>query len=871
MSPIPSYIGEQLGWGKAGHLLSALALGSAFLSFLLYWKSETWRELKRWARGAFVLHGLSLVGLLGIILYLMLHHRFEYHYVWQHTNTAMEPRFILSALWEGQEGSFLLWMLWHAVIGILVMRLGGCHEHRVMWVLSLAQTFLATMILGIQFLVNGQEIIIGSDLFTLTREHPAMRNVPLFFRPDYLKRLDGRGLNPLLQNYWMTIHPPVLFLGFAATVVPYAFVVGSLRSNDWETWIRPVRPWAFLALGLLGAGILMGAAWAYEALSFGGFWAWDPVENASLVPWLALVAGVHLLLIPRTAGLNLFLAVCLLVGSFVLVLWSTFLTRSGILGDSSVHSFTDLGMTAQLLLYVGFFAWLPAALILHHSSFRWFNLLFPAIPLLFFGVWGTEAVWTRLVFLAGVAVLIGLTLVAVRRRLSGWKSSEPLLSRDMWMFTGSLVLALSWFHIIHETSRPALGKAFRGLGILEKLYPANYAPPSDIIDRYNYVEGLLGGAILLLMGATQFLRYRETPWRPFLRQMAAAATIAVGLTIGVALLVPIRSKFHYLLLLFTALFSVVANGLYAWKVARFKLRASVASLAHIGFGLLLAGAVIAGGYKTIVSSNYRELINLETLNKNFKNSENMLLHKGDTIPMKDYRVVYFRDSVEAPRVYFGVKFFNREGQELFTLWPQVQTNPRMGDVAEPATRHGLGRDLYTHVSYVDKAKLNFLLQPADTNNSTGLRDIGTFSMQQGDSVQLTNSLVIFSSLKSKQPLDSLDIPARLELEGLFTVIGYNGTLSTVKPTILIENNTFQSFPASCPNTGIRIEVKRILPQERRLEVHLSQPVINPKDDFIILQVILFPGVNLLWSGAALMTLGLLLAAYLRFSKDFSSA
>ncbi|MDV7399460.1 cytochrome c biogenesis protein CcsA, partial [Arthrospira platensis SPKY1] len=100
--------------------------------------------------------------------------------------------------------------------------------------------------------------------------------------------MQGSGLNPLLQNYWMTIHPPTLFLGFASTAIPFAYAIAGLWTKEHQAWLKPALPWALFSGAILGTGILMGGAWAYEALSFGGYWAWDPVENMSLVPWLIL-------------------------------------------------------------------------------------------------------------------------------------------------------------------------------------------------------------------------------------------------------------------------------------------------------------------------------------------------------------------------------------------------------------------------------------------------------------------------------------------------------------------------------------------------------------------------------------------------------
>ena len=132
-----------------------------------------------------------------------------------------------------------------------------------------------------------------------------MIDAPIFSTADYLSLIEGRGLSPLLQNYWMTIHPPVLFLGFASTAIPFGFALGGLLTKDHKGWLRPALRWSLFSAFFLGTGILMGAAWAYEALGFGGYWAWDPVENAVFVPWIILVAGIHTNLVALNTGYSI--------------------------------------------------------------------------------------------------------------------------------------------------------------------------------------------------------------------------------------------------------------------------------------------------------------------------------------------------------------------------------------------------------------------------------------------------------------------------------------------------------------------------------------------------------------------------------------
>src|SRR5258706_2084484 len=163
----------------------------------------------------------------------------------------------------------------------------------------------------------------------------------------------------------MVIHAAVLFLGFASTIVPFAYAISGLWTKKFGDWIRPALPWALFAAAVLGTGIMMGGKWAYESLNFGGYWAWDPVENASLVPWLILIAGVHTLLIYKHSGHSLRATYVFFLLSFGLVLYSTFLTRTGVLGDTSVHAFTGADMTQQLYLFLTIFIWLTALVATH--------------------------------------------------------------------------------------------------------------------------------------------------------------------------------------------------------------------------------------------------------------------------------------------------------------------------------------------------------------------------------------------------------------------------------------------------------------------------------------------------------------------------
>ncbi|MGF2413435.1 MAG: cytochrome c biogenesis protein CcsA, partial [Ferruginibacter sp.] len=347
--------GEHLLPGQIGQFFVILAFIASLIATIAYFKASIIKDFTekqswvRFARTAFFIQVASAIIIFAIIFFICSNHYFEYMYAYKHASKELESKFLLACIWEGQEGSFLLWTICHSALGLFIIAkskkplLAGW-EAPVMTVISLAQFFLGMMILGI-YIFN---VRIGSSPFTLTRNEI---EGPIFSMPNYLTFIkDGVGLNVLLRNYWMVIHPPVLFLGFACTIIPFAFAYAGIQTKRFGEWVKPALPFALLGACVLGVGIMMGGKWAYESLSFGGYWAWDPVENASLVPWLLLIAGLHTMVIYNATGQSLRASYLFAFLSFVFVLYSTFLTRTGVLGDTSVHAFTDAGSAINFMI-----------------------------------------------------------------------------------------------------------------------------------------------------------------------------------------------------------------------------------------------------------------------------------------------------------------------------------------------------------------------------------------------------------------------------------------------------------------------------------------------------------------------------------------
>lgn len=288
------------------------------------------------ARILFLVVVVGIVAVSAIQLYNILTYNYQYTYVWGHSSRELSKPLLIATFYAGQEGSFMLWTLLSACMGFMLLPYIRKHNYEspIMAFYTLILVFLLLM-------------LVAKSPFALVWESFAKDGVQQGFMPP-----NGKGLNPLLQNIWITIHPPILFTGFAAMSVPFVFALAALIRRDYQQWIRVSLPWILFATAILGFGIMLGGFWAYETLGWGGFWGWDPVENSSLIPWLVSVALVHTMLTQKKTGGLIKTNLVLAILCFLMVLYSTFLTRSGVLGDTSVHSFVDPGFFAYVLLVV---------------------------------------------------------------------------------------------------------------------------------------------------------------------------------------------------------------------------------------------------------------------------------------------------------------------------------------------------------------------------------------------------------------------------------------------------------------------------------------------------------------------------------------
>lgn len=369
-----------------GTIVIWVALVAALVAALSYYRLTTNKiSDPTLARRSFWVTVVSVVGASALLMYYILNHQFEYSYVWSYSSKNLPLHLLISSFWAGQEGSFLFWTLCAVLIGIVLLKFTRRNtiEFEVMAVYMLTVSALLVM------------LIAKSPFTYIWQTYPDQLtpgNVPS----------DGRGLNPLLQNVWMIAHPPVLFVGFATLAVPFAFAIAALWRKRYGEWVAPALPWVAFGALSLGLGLMLGGYWAYGVLGWGGWWGWDPVENSSLIPWITVVILLHTLLVQKNTGKLARTNFVLAIVSFLLVVYSTFLTRSGILGESSVHSFVDPGNLVYGLLigWIALMTGLGAAMLLR----RWKELQRIAVP---------AGTWTRESFLALGAVAMALSALVI--------------------------------------------------------------------------------------------------------------------------------------------------------------------------------------------------------------------------------------------------------------------------------------------------------------------------------------------------------------------------------------------------------------------------------------------------------------------------
>lgn len=519
-----------------GTTIVYIAFISCFLSAVMYFfASRGNTKAIAPARLFFHVSVIMTISSAAYLLYLIITHQFQFTYVWNYSSKDLPINLLASTFYAGQEGSFHLWAFMMSVLGIFLLGYlksrdndktinhhadngNDNYEPLVMFTFALIQSFLLFI------------LIIKSPYLYVWESFP--KDVTIGFVPE-----DGRGLNPLLQNFWMTIHPPILFAGFSSLAIPFCFAIAALVKNSYNRWLKLVLPWTLFSGMVLGVGIMLGGFWAYGVLGWGGYWGWDPVENSSFVPWIVIVAAIHSMIAEEKTGKFKKTSLLLAIVAFILVLYSTFLTRSGILGDASVHSFVDPGQEVYLFLVV------------------------------FLSLFG-----------AG-----GLGLILFRWKSLNSEKSEPanILSRESAIFIGAITLCATALVIGVGTSWPIFSKA--------TVDPAFY-------NKMNLPLAILIAAI---NGISLLLAWKHTDEKRFYKSLYLPLILTGVITAGLVIFAV--HDILIAVFVAASIFALLVNANIAYKIfVKNNLKAGP-YVAHLGIMILFLGIVGSSKYSEEVN------------------------------------------------------------------------------------------------------------------------------------------------------------------------------------------------------------------------------------------------------------------------------
>lgn len=828
------------GIGNLGHLLVIISFIGAIIAAIAYGKSSMSNELNdswtKFGRLSFVTHGIAVLGSAVVLFVIIYNHYFEYHYAWSHSSVNLATHYMIACFWEGQEGSFLIWSVWNALLGFVLIKTNKKWEAPVMTVFAAVQAFLASMILGVVF----GDLKIGSSPFMLLRD---VINDPVFLiNPNFVPE-DGTGLNPLLQNYWMVIHPPMTFLGFACTLVPFSFAIAGLWKRDFRDWIRPALPWTIFGGVILGTAIIMGGYWAYETLNFGGYWNWDPVENAVYVPWLVLIASMHTMIVFKKSDTALKTSFVLVITTFLLILYATFLVRSGILGNASVHSFTDLGLSGQLLIYLFFF--IIATLII------------------------AGRVW---------------------KEIPTSEKEASTYSREFWIFIGALTLCLMAFQVLVPTSFPVFNKIVELFGGLSSL-----APPADQVAFYSKWQVWFAIGIAFLSGTGQFFFWKKMDKD----KLKTALTIPVIISLLLSAIIFVVADIYnpvYIVVLLAGMYSIVSNGkilIDLMKSGSYKLTGG--SVAHIGIAMILIGIMFSEGYSRIVSKN-TTIISRDFTEE--QNSNMIVLFLNDPKPMAGYQLTYKSENVEAEgipgfisksnledtevpfykiakqQIVVDDKVYAEEGDTLyfrnpentfhevqyvsnqtgrtFTLYPRTQVNEEMGStIVSPDIKKLWNRDLYTFVA----------LQSDFEDEFTEWSEKEVKPLKQGEQFFINDYIAVFEGLERLPNVNFVDLgPNDAAVQATIAVYAENDKRIVLQPKFIIKDNNVGRPTELNQEIAARVTLENINPADGSIELGIE----TTQKDWIILQAIEKPQINILWIGTIVMIIGFIIATRRRY-------
>lgn len=602
-------------FGTSLIVLAIVSAAVASITYALVTRGNT--AMLRWGRGATRSALLFTLGSAALLTALFVLQRYDIQYVFSYSSSDLEFRYRVAALWAGQSGSLVVWALIGLLCAPLLMRRTRHFEPYVLSALMFLQVFLLAFML--------------------------VRNpfLPTMMNGEVIQPTDGAGLNPQLHNVWMVIHPPTLFTGYGLLGVTFALALAGLWRRDYDGWARLALPWTVAGWTVLGLALVMGGYWAYETLGWGGYWAWDPVENAALVPWLVCTASIHGLLVQRAHGglrrANFFLAIL----TYIAVFYASFLTRSGVLSEFSVHSFVEEGLKNIMIGTLLALAVLGGGLLL----LRWRDV--PRKPM-------SEAVLSR----DTAFVLMMLTFVII----------------GIVVAFGTSMPWITSVRGLNEALAQVFGRSFditdRDIATGRTLSDGRFALQADFFKRTTSPLALI---LAILMSVGPLLGWRGTNTQKLLHALRWPFAASV-LSTSVAILIGVRDALSIAFVL-VATFAVGTNVLMIIRTLRSGWLRIGGYLAHAGMALLLVGFV--GSY--VYASPEQKLV----------------IEQGETQSAMGHAFTFWGYEERADGKHVLRLEVDNQTDRSFVAKPDIYFNQRMQSwVRTPAIKRYLWQDMY---------------------------------------------------------------------------------------------------------------------------------------------------------------------------------
>jgi cytochrome c-type biogenesis protein CcmF len=596
------------------------------------------RGKRSWVISArFATYGFTALMMLAsaLLVYAFLSHDYSIRYVAHYSDMSMPFFYKITAYWGGLDGSLMFWVSVLSVFTAVAVKVN--HRRHSDIIGYVVATIAAVQLFFLALLI-----------FTKNPFAPFLANVPT----------DGQGLNPLLQNYWMVIHPPSLYLGFVGMTIPFAFCIGALASGRLDdSWLHSVRVWVIIAWFFLSLGLTLGGIWAYEELGWGGYWAWDPVENAGFLPWLTATAFLHSSMIQERKGMLKVWNVVLMVVSFFLTIFGTFMTRSGAV--QSVHAFGEDSQLAFLFI------------------------LFMAVILI---------------------VSFGLILFRLPR-LTASAQHESFASREFAFLLNNLLLLGMAFFVLFSTMFPTLS---------ESIVHTRISVGVPWFNKWMVPFGLM---LLLLMCIGPLLAWRRTSASRFREQYIWPLTFGVGVAVLLGIFVP-RSRATSAFFMDRAQLpnSLICIGIVAfalgtifqefWRATRIRARQSGGGALGALLGITLGKRRKFGGY--IVHLGIA-IIFLGFAGRSFSlDRDATLTHKGETVSFGGYTFRYEGLDADdnANRTAFVATVTILQGDKVVaTMYPgkNLYKKGNQEQTSEVAINRRLDKDIYIVLNSFDSA------------------------------------------------------------------------------------------------------------------------------------------------------------------------